>query len=149
MRAVTGDNALGLDSSSLVSAKEVFDSNGAAGTAGVAKLSATQEWHHSPPADATPLKSGYSASALLWCGAALWMPWIHYTVCLWNMPRHFKAFTDYQNIWCDVLWFFILEQSFSPLASRIKCNKERWCEQCGYSMTEKNAWRLSNHFQLN
>lgn len=51
-------DALDCSLGTLVSAKEVFDSNEAWGIASPAMLSASQEWRHSLPADATPLKRG-------------------------------------------------------------------------------------------
>jgi len=50
-----------------------------------------------------PPEERLSASARLWCGTALWLPWIHCTVCLWNLPRHTECLVDYQNTWNDFL----------------------------------------------
>lgn len=44
-----------------------------------------------------PTEERLWASARLWCSSAQWLPWIHYTVRLWNLPCHTGCRVDYQN----------------------------------------------------
>lgn len=112
----------------LVSAKDVFDSNEASGIVSEAMLSAAQEWRHSLLQLTQPAwrKAPSVSSPVMWyCSMADMDP-----LCLWNLPRHTEHLEDYQNTRHDlllsVIYFQLIFSAWGLQRERQQSAQEGW-----------------------